>query len=332
MKSQSEDVAEQRCSENEAETHDRFLNKLPRGPLYHYTTAPGLLGIFSSRSLHATHNAYLNDKSEGQYARELIAKAFESYSGPGKAREHLLPEVGVRGLGATEVLALRPYVVSFCEDGDLLSQWRGYGDQGGGYALGFTVWPQGIGQPQQHSAYLQHSEHFILRRIIYEEEEQIAIVHDVINKAVGVLDEASAVMQQPDELERVAQICRLSVMRQVGYLSACLKHPAFRDETEWRAISVRGLHDDIRPEFRLRGSDIIPYIQLPLTADPRSPASHIRRLLNLHLAVSDITIGPGAHPQLAEFALRSMTGLHTQGSHICQPSVKISVSKIPFKQ
>jgi hypothetical protein len=30
------------------------------------------------------------------------------------------------------------FVVSFCPDGDLLSQWRGYG-QSGGYAIGFDA-------------------------------------------------------------------------------------------------------------------------------------------------------------------------------------------------
>jgi hypothetical protein len=29
------------------------------------------------------------------------------------------------------------FAISFCDDGDLLSQWRGYGSFGSGYAIGF---------------------------------------------------------------------------------------------------------------------------------------------------------------------------------------------------
>ena len=31
------------------------------------------------------------------------------------------------------------FVVCFCEDGDVLSQWRGYADNGKGCSLGFSV-------------------------------------------------------------------------------------------------------------------------------------------------------------------------------------------------
>src|SRR5205085_11962410 len=40
------------------------------------------------------------------------------------------------------------YLACFCENGDLLSQWRGYGSVGGGYAAGFVAEHLGLVQYQ----------------------------------------------------------------------------------------------------------------------------------------------------------------------------------------
>ena len=45
--------------------------------VFHYTDSAGLLGIFSSKSLFATHYRYLNDVSEGSLIRDLILPIFE---------------------------------------------------------------------------------------------------------------------------------------------------------------------------------------------------------------------------------------------------------------
>jgi hypothetical protein len=96
---------------------------IPSGPLpqhlYHYTKAEGLYGILRTRTIWATQFDFLNDRSEFSYAFEIL-------------KERLAAQVGAKG--SAELIppldkwwSLTPahYVASFCEDGDLLSQWRG---------------------------------------------------------------------------------------------------------------------------------------------------------------------------------------------------------------
>jgi len=42
-------------------------------PLFHYTTAHGLIGILNTRSLFATHAEFLNDSKECQLLKKILA-------------------------------------------------------------------------------------------------------------------------------------------------------------------------------------------------------------------------------------------------------------------
>lgn len=144
--------------------------------LVHYTSAAGLLGIVQSQTLRATHYAYLNDAEEVRHflksrLPEIAELAVASYlddlvkqnanyrrridqdGGRDRIIEHKAREVAGamenRLLGnrdGWEALA-EPYVTSFCTARDddervrrhgLLSQWRGYG-RDGGYAIVFET-------------------------------------------------------------------------------------------------------------------------------------------------------------------------------------------------
>jgi hypothetical protein len=56
------------------ETYERFDRKNEKAPglLYHYTSAFGLHGICTSKTLHATDAQFTNDPSELTYASETI--------------------------------------------------------------------------------------------------------------------------------------------------------------------------------------------------------------------------------------------------------------------
>ncbi len=121
----------------------------PAGPLFHYTNSAGFLGIVRSGQLWASDAEFLNDAQELQYGREQLYRALleqaastEHLHQPGSAEAsratvmrsaaaHLFPGGPFASKAYHAV-----YVACFCDDGDVLSQWRGYAS-GGGYALGF---------------------------------------------------------------------------------------------------------------------------------------------------------------------------------------------------
>lgn len=119
---------------------------LPEKPslLYHYTTPEGLKGILQSGALWATEVRYLNDASELDYALQFARKELDEF-----LFDHPPSTSALQKLAGQLRLALHSgeakwreeflcFVVCFCEEADLLSQWRGYGT-GGGYAVGLDV-------------------------------------------------------------------------------------------------------------------------------------------------------------------------------------------------
>ena len=106
--------------------------------LYHYTDSHGLLGIVETQKLWATHVSFLNDDSEVEYPLKLLAEAgtrLRSASEAGSTVTQRIFELVDQITSATT--PPDTFVASLCANGDLLSQWRGYGGQGGGYAIGF---------------------------------------------------------------------------------------------------------------------------------------------------------------------------------------------------
>src|SRR5580704_1767642 len=107
-------------------------------PLYHYATGSTLIEMIGSGEMWSTQLGCLNDASEVVYPIELLHA---------KAKKHLaastVPEVTtlleriVSGLAKSSILTEGRFVACFSEDGDDLSQWRGYSGGEGGYSLEF---------------------------------------------------------------------------------------------------------------------------------------------------------------------------------------------------
>jgi hypothetical protein len=139
--------------------------------LLHYTTAGGMEGILRNQTLWATHAMFLSDTSEitafperlPEVLRPAIDSGIDSHLGIPENQKLLENYGGKRGfvdtlvkettgsmyaaLLGTPVSApyIEPYVLSFCTSNNLrvaqnglLSQWRGYGPDGG-YALVFDT-------------------------------------------------------------------------------------------------------------------------------------------------------------------------------------------------
>ena len=132
--------------------------------VYHYTDAAGLMGILGSGKFWATDLAYLNDHTEFTHGANEVRRVYKRMSKPERddietamlpafvGRLHddqslanfaALPNMSVLDVLLRELLpSIRAMfifgVTCFCEEGDLLSQWRGYAASAGGYALGFN--------------------------------------------------------------------------------------------------------------------------------------------------------------------------------------------------
>jgi len=106
------------------------------GVLHHYTSGQGLLGILGSGQMYCTNVLYMNDSSEMDYGRELVAQILHD-------QRQYWPEAVRRCLDRIPLMLEQPdfqyFVSCFCEKSDLLSQWRAYGAQAAGYSVGFST-------------------------------------------------------------------------------------------------------------------------------------------------------------------------------------------------
>jgi Protein of unknown function (DUF2971) len=145
----------------------------PTCTLFHYTSIEGLMGIVDAKALWASEVRYLNDAQElyhfGDLANQKILQA-QSTNLDSEDRE-ILRQFGE---WLRERLSSGPlvFVSSLTENGNLLSQWRGYCPHGKGVSLGFN--PEKLMEAADTKA-------FSLGRCIYDLPRQSEIVTKIIS-------------------------------------------------------------------------------------------------------------------------------------------------------
>lgn len=215
--------------------------------LYHYTTLSGCLGILESSSLWASDARCLNDTLELTYGIDLICD--ELLKLPVATKHRLNIEIAMRNLRS------HPrdiYIASFSTNADQLGQWRAYAGNGG----------VNIGLPYKKLVATFRTKMTLMGPVVYDVTEQKKLVSDLIaellrrNRSFSVTDSAEDGLNTGINFDFNALL-----------LAACMKHPKFAEEDEWRVAVQFALPREVK--FRATNSMIIPYlpIQIDFTTD-----------------------------------------------------------------
>ncbi len=222
--------------------------------LFHYTDLQGFVRIVDTRSLWASDMLCLEDASEASYAYRLFKRVLNrdfASSIPQAQRKWFLEMLTQGGF-----LIHTPVVACFCEDCNLLSQWRGYGGSGEGLAVGFKVgWLTSL-----------RKSGFDLRRVLYGKAEQEELI-------LRFLQGVSNIIKRRNSSGEDASWVWLVASSAAEELIVVIKDPAFEQEREWRLVK----HVDRGPReirYRASGSRVVPYVAIPI--EPRSIATIIR--------------------------------------------------------
>lgn len=202
--------------------------------LYHYTNYEGLLGIIQNRSLFATHYSALNDPQEIIHGRKLIlSEVMECLSGAKGNLKRYYEQIKRYMEASFRHVYANPFITCFCENGDLLSQWRGYGSTGTGYSLGFQfhATTKRISIPEDINT---KSKPAFLRKVIYKDEQKRKLVKDYL----AHIQEA---VEKDLELDPSRQKIAPNVLGQAAGdllidMIMSFKDEAFSEENEWRLI------------------------------------------------------------------------------------------------
>jgi hypothetical protein len=274
----------------------------PTHTLYHYTSLRGLMGIVEGGAIWASEIKYLNDSEELTHLAEWIRSEIALKRGPsdqeGSSIMSQFQEWSRERLTNGHML----FVTSFTENGNLLSQWRGYCPFGKGVSVGFTT--------AKISAIARAAE-FSLGRCIYTAEDKSSIVTDIVD---GVVEEAKR--QGPSTKYHPDQ-CYYHVFKELEPLilriSALIKSRTFEEEGEWRLVS--SIHTNyVRAPIKYRegATMLIPYIDLPM------------RWGEDQIDIERVYIGPSPTPNLSLNSVSKYLSRHVR-------CFEVATSMSPFR-
>jgi hypothetical protein len=279
----------------------RFDGQPPPNTIYHYTDDRGLRGIIESGKLWFTDIFDLNDPSELRHGFSFAVKALDD-------REKSKPTGAAVALAQDFARFLHDggiehaahfFVCCFSSDGDELVQWRAYADDGRGYALGFSgqklenEFTQPTGTPtEEHSTF----------PITYDDAMLDTIQGEMADSLFRLVGSASAFDQE------------WSIYHSVNAMRATIffKHPAYRNEKEFRFQQLYRVDRAPEVEFRQRPYSLVRFRQFdwrPVAPD----------------ALKEIVVGPAAGVAEMQFAVDCVAAYNP--AH----RIDIKKSRIPYR-
>lgn len=277
--------------------------RIPERQYFHYTTPEGLLGIFnhylnchsdhiSSCTFRASHIRFLNDAMEFNAGVKYLA-----------------------GIENSSIeFAEDIFVISFCGEGDLLSQWKWYG-KNSGIAIEFDLehivyqyWENSKGAER-----LPNIDHWTKPHPVLYTDQERNDYYDQIKKA----NMASHIKFDMTEIN------------QELFVPFC-KDKGFQEEKESRLafFAPDGQEAGIRFPIKYYASNgmIKPTLEVKFTAQKGFDQNIIKGL----------TVGPGQNQSLIYNALIHMFDYNFSfedncNEHICSSGLVIRKSSIPFR-
>jgi hypothetical protein len=219
--------------------------QVPETPLYHYCGADAFFQIIGKRRLRAGQLSTMNDSAEYTWLFDIARKRMSDRM-TGTLLNSSMDEFSVLSETCNllhEPIESDPYSICLSGEGDLLSQWRAYSDQGRGFSIGFK--PVAVKKDLLHT----HGP-FYLGKVNYDQASHESIVDEAIKEWENAIRKDSAM--------NAALKLRLRLM-QHGPLC---KNPAFIEEAEWRFVYSYPLVASLASEsdiFDVKNGAIVQY-------------------------------------------------------------------------
>ncbi|MEI9871369.1 DUF2971 domain-containing protein [Enterobacter hormaechei] len=212
--------------------------------IYHYTDLNGLKGIIENNSFWATNFYFLNDSQEIEHGIKCILSSLDYLKDDFSERSLKFIRDAMTKFQLFE--AKHFYNISFCQESDLLSQWRGYGATQG-VCLEFD------------SNMLIESLNFtglatVSGNVMYTEPDSTPKAKSEIISFFRREDIAKLIKDDPfHEVIYSADFARK--------VTPFFKHNSFSEEKEFRIV-VQPLKRFDNVKFRVNAHGLIPYLEI----------------------------------------------------------------------
>ena len=250
--------------------------EIAENALFHYTNATGLMGILKDNSLRATAYYCTNDRAEFTYSKDVIESLFS------KELLSKFPYAYQPTSMLAEEMALKyakemkrfldecdTYITCFTMAKNktykhgLLSQWRGYGKDGG-YAIEFNFKMLEKIYRVLYAKYTTSSGKKIsgtvspLEKVNYGKSEQNKLANDIREKYikpwVNQFGDLKDIISDPRKIDFIDEGEKLA---RLWKMAAFTKNPHFDEEHEYRVFI---LEKNKKCKYFNRNGLIVPYV------------------------------------------------------------------------
>jgi hypothetical protein len=274
--------------------------------LFHYTSSDAFKSIIDSVSFWATDYRHMNDASEFLHGLQVFHDAiniiWERRVFSSRVDPQIFDVLRARLLDQLNLNKLRQriFLVCFCEEPNLLSQWRGYkGRAGCSLSLGLTTKALATTLNASGNASfgrLKGVDEIKLVPVEYSRERQYEVAERLINDFLNVVDEALL----PSRGVRLSYLVEMAV-REIVVASVChivyFKNPHFSEEREWRLIATCQ-EENVSPGFRPSAFGLTPYLVLPVGV------GRSRGGIKGKIPLKTVYVGPNSYSALAAEAVK----------------------------
>lgn len=211
---------------------------------YHYCSLDTFIAIISNKSLRLCDLSKTNDYMERKWILNILEdsliKIFEKNKISINLKEDYWYDKEIHSHLAFILDMLRQYVESSCyivcfsRNGDLLSQWRAYGDNGKGVSIGFDS--------KLISKAISSKKKVCFEDVLYELDEQIEEVEFAVENAIKYMKDLFEIDKLRvsndfneyfiDEFDAFCEV----VCDDLAEISCYMKNPSFKEEDEVRII------------------------------------------------------------------------------------------------
>ena len=313
-------------------------SNIPDLNFYHYTSPEGLLGILNDKTLRFSDCQFLNDKSEYLHIKAPLKTAlslamkhlhfdyFQSLMDqiPDNFEDiHLKITQGQRGGGIfMKRLNRRYFVLCASYERDSLNMWNYY-TKGGNYQ-GYNLEINLRTLLECFSITKIKDIDIFCGRVIYEEEEQIEILKELLIQADENLhNELEKLKGYDDDYKDYIELNDVAIDEAIGNLLSQIeryrlffKDTAFSNEKEFRfvirASMLNGVIDPVlKPNFCVKNGIVTPFFQL---------SYRNKQIIN------SITLSPMLDKNLAEIGLKKFLAFKKHSK-----TIQIRQSVIPIR-
>lgn len=227
--------------------------------IYHYTSLSTLNAILENKTIRLSDITKSNDSKEITWIVDFIPKTFERSYDTGTTA-YLQKVIDKRQWMSVVSQKVNKwfdfgendysyYVCCFSKDRDLLSQWRGYADDGRGVSIGFDT------SALSKIIFFLMGDLLDIRKVIYEkrqQQKQIRAIADALlnkvkshTKTITNMSTHDAYLYLDEEAEKT--------FKELYKMAIVMKNPFFKEENEIRlcylvnnktVINSKALHPD----------------------------------------------------------------------------------------